>query len=107
MKAADSLACREVRESEIGVLDFWTTIGSLFLQTLMPPFGQIAIPYLRTNHEQMVRCVLHRCCMELMAPCVTPCNYTEPAEHTESVMQREFLARNKLRTYKKPLILLR
>jgi hypothetical protein len=75
--------------------------------TLVPPFGQIAIHYLRTNHEQMGLCVLHRCCMEQTARCVTPCNYMEPAEHTESVMQREFSTRNKLRADKKSLILLR
>ena len=44
--------------------------------------------------------------MEQIVRCVTPCKYTEQAEHTESVMQREFSGENKLRTGKKRLILL-
>ena len=55
----------------------------------------------------MGRRVLHQCCTEQTAHCLSPCNYTEPAEHTDSVMQREFSATNKLRTDKKVLILLR
>ena len=48
----------------------------------------------------MGRRVLHQCRMEQTVHCLSPCNYTEPAEHTESVMQREFSATNKLRTNK-------
>ena len=44
--------------------------------------------------------------MEQIARCVTPCNYTESAEHTESIVQREFSGVNKLRTANKQLILL-